>query len=430
MLNKNRIFFILFFPFLFFQLSHPVYSSFGSEEDEKIIVDYVTKIMKVDLKPSEYSKKLPRIKCRKDTEGWKMYVDNKTYFIRGFCYSPVPIGFRYDWNIEKSPNRENIFAMDFSLMQTINANTVRLYNLWPVAWLEKIYKEYGIRFVISIGFGQYGVNVKGKWVPTPNYANNQHRKAIIKEMVEIILKYRNSPAVLLYVLGHENNYTFNWEVQELGAFVRSKKHFAFAKAFYSLANIGAKIAHRLDPNHPVALGNGDLQYIDIINKECPQIDIIAPNVYRGKSFNSFFEDVKVKMDKPLYIKELGCDAMNSLTEEEDNSSQAEYIQNQWQEIYTNSGKRGTANCIGGTHFEFLDEWWKSDEYNRPTWDVHDITASWPSEGYIFDSEAGNNMSEEWFGVVRQEPNVVNGVNERAPRPAFYILKEIWKKVPY
>jgi hypothetical protein len=36
------------------------------------------------------------------------------------------------------------------------------------------------------------------------------------------------------------------------------------------------------------------------------------------------------------------------------------------------------------------------------------------------------MNEEWFGIVRVDPEPVNGINKRSPRKAYYAIREFWK----
>ncbi len=378
-------------------------------------------------------KNIKRVYVKKENRSWKLYVGNSPYFVKGFCYSPVPIGRSYEWGekgIYRDKNRSRIFYTDFQIIKYANANTVRIYNLWPIKWLNDIYRRFKIRFIITLWMGHFGMKIGNKYIKKIDYSNPQHRKAILNDIIKNVNRYKDSPAVLLYLLGNENNYLFNWQVEATGAFVADEKHIKEAKAYYSLVNKAAQLIHKIDKNHPVALGNGDLLYIDIISRLCKDIDIMGANVYRGKGFGNLFKDVKRYLDKPFLFTELGCDALNAISKEEVPDIQAEYVKNQWIEIYNNAGEAGEANCIGGTHFEYVDEWWKSDEKDPANWWIHNKHSSWPSEGYLFDNKAGNNMSEEWFGILRQKKVKVNGVNKRIAREAYFILKDIWSEDPY
>ena len=37
-----------------------------------------------------------------------------------------------------------------------------------------------------------------------------------------------------------------------------------------------------------------------------------------------------------------------------------------------------------------------------------------------------NMNEEWFGIVGIDPVLVDGVDKRILRKAYYVIREFWK----
>jgi hypothetical protein len=49
---------------------------------------------------------------------------------------------------------------------------------------------------------------------------------------------------------------------------------------YKLFNEGVVAMKSIDTSHPVAICNGDLLFLDIIAKNCPDVDILGVNVYR------------------------------------------------------------------------------------------------------------------------------------------------------
>ena len=128
-------------------------------------------------------------------------------------------------------------------------------------------------------------------------------------------------------------------------------------------------------------------------------------------------------DKPVLLTEFGSDALNAITEKEDQYSQAYYLLHNWKEVYSNAaGLGGWNNSIGGFSFQFSDGWWKySQTLNL---DVHDTNASWGNGGYTFDFEEGkNNMNEEWFGVMAKGSTREDGSFSLYPRAAYYILQK-------
>ncbi|MFH1622864.1 MAG: glycosidase, partial [Candidatus Omnitrophota bacterium] len=162
---------------------------------------------------------------------------------------------------------------------------------------------------------------------------------------------------------------------------------------------------------------------------CPDVDIIATIIYRGKSFGNIFRNLRNVFDKPLVIIEFGCDAYNAYTEREDQDAQAEFLESQWIHIYKNlANSQGEGNCLGGAMFEWNDEWWKNKEYDLQSWLVHDTGSNWSNGAYFFDIKVqGNkNMNEEWFGLVSLSEDLENGLNKRIPRKSYYVIKEFWQ----
>ena len=176
-----------------------------------------------------------------------------------------------------------------------------------------------------------------------------------------------------------------------------------AKIYYSFVNDLAREIRKIDPNHPIALGNGELIGLEFAKEYCPDIDLIACIIYRGKTFGNLFKSLKTTFDRPILIAEFGADAYDAFLNKEDQNMQAFFLESQWRQIYQNlaSNKEGAGNCLGGTIFEWTDEWWKHNESSLDTWQAHDTESNWTNGNYYFDIKAKNNknMNEEWFGIV-------------------------------
>ncbi|MDD5166647.1 MAG: glycosidase, partial [Candidatus Omnitrophica bacterium] len=188
--------------------------------------------------------------------------------------------------------------------------------------------------------------------------------------------------------------------------------------------------HKLDPDHPVALGNGELIGLEYAKDSCPDVDLVACIIYRGKTFGNLFKSLKVTFDKPLLLSEFGADAYDAYRKKEDQNMQAFFLESQWRQIYGNlaNNKNGIGNCIGGIMFEWADEWWKYNQSSPETWSVQDKESNWSNGSYYFDIQAaGNkNMNEEWFGIVALSPEQEFGLDKRIPRKAYYVIREFWK----
>ncbi|MEW6076099.1 MAG: glycosidase, partial [Candidatus Omnitrophota bacterium] len=134
---------------------------------------------------------------------------------------------------------------------------------------------------------------------------------------------------------------------------------------------------------------------------------------------------------PILLSEFGADCYDAYLGQEDQNMQAFFLQSQWRQIYDNvaNSKKGAGNCIGGTMFEWTDEWWKHSESDPESWLVHDTESNWTNGSYYFDIKAkGNkNMNEEWFGIVAlSDTEKEEGIDARIPRKAYYVIREFWK----
>lgn len=248
--------------------------------------------------------------------------------------------------------------------------------------------------------------------------------------------YKNEPGILFWVLGNENNYSFSGRVNPWSSDEIDKEpdpqtqKFMRAKIYYSFVNELAGEIRNIDPGHPVALGNGELIGLDVAAQFCPQVDLVACIIYRGKTFGNLFNSLKVTFDKPIVLTEFGADAYDAYLNKEDQNMQAFFLESQWRQIYQNlaGNKQGAGNCLGGASFEWTDEWWKHNESDAASWKVHDIESNWSNGSYYFDIKAPKNMNmnEEWFGIVALSEDLENGINKRLPRKAYYVVREFWK----
>ncbi|HRF17385.1 MAG TPA: glycosyl hydrolase, partial [Chitinophagaceae bacterium] len=116
---------------------------------------------------------------------------------------------------------------------------------------------------------------------------------------------------------------------------------------YKLFNDAVKEMKAIDNNHPMAICNGDLLFLDIIAKECTDIDILGINTYRGLTFTDLYDRVKKEFGKPVVLTEFGSDAYNTKANSEDQEYQAKVLVSNWKEIYANAAGMGkNGNSLG------------------------------------------------------------------------------------
>ena len=221
------------------------------------------------------------------------------------------------------------------------------------------------------------------------------------------LEFKDEPYILMWILGNENNY---------GVASNADKK---PEAYYKFVNEVAKMIKSIDPNHPVAICNGDTLFLDKFGKYDPDVDAFGANVYRGDyGFGSFWEDAAELAGKPAFITEYGAPAWGgvSMNYGQGQQAQSDYHKGNWLDILDNSAgyEEGAGNSVGGMAFEWLDEWWK--DYSPSIHDTKaDAVGPFPA-GYYF---------EEWFGIMGQGDGSQSPYL-REPRKVYYTYRELWK----
>ncbi|KGL63853.1 glycoside hydrolase family 2 TIM barrel-domain containing protein [Polaribacter sp. Hel1_85] len=378
-----------------------------------------------------------KVELVSNVHGIKLLVNGEDFIINGMNWDYFPIGTNFTYSLWQQPDVLIKAALDseMTLLKDMGVNTIRVYTSIQPKWITYIYEKYGIYTMLNHSFGRYGVSINGNWVPVTDYRDVETQKTLIEEVSKMAEAYKNTPGLLLFLLGNENNYGLFWAGGETEDFPDNEKEIAakgekLGRPMYRLMNEAAKKIKSIDNSHPVAICNGDLGFIDIIAEECTDVDIYGTNMYRGKSFGDAFEKVKATLKMPILFTEFGADAFNAIDNKEDQKMQAFYMIENWKEIYENVAGLGKAeNSIGGFTFQFSDGWWKYGQ--TVNLDTHDTNASWATGGYAIDYVKGsNNMNEEWFGICAKGPTNEKGLYTLYPRAAYYALKEAHQINPY
>lgn len=380
------------------------------------------------------------VQVENNSDGWILKVDGKDFMINGMNWDYIPIGTN-TVNADFWKKSDDVIKAgldgEMKLLQNMNVNVIRQYTGVPAKWIQYIYENYGIYTMLNHSFGRYGLTIDGVWTPITDYSAPRTQELLMSEVEQLVAEYQNTPGLLLYLLGNENNYGLFWQGAETESFPDDDEKKAFigesrGRPMYKLMNEAAVKMKSMDSKHPVAMCNGDVLFIDIIAEECKDVDIFGTNTYRGVNFTDLFDVVKEKLNKPVVLTEFGADAFNAVTNQEDQVAQAFYMVNNWKDIYENAAGMGRAeNAIGGFTFQFSDGWWKFGFDKRENADKHDNNASWPNGGYFKDFVEGeNNMNEEWFGITAKGPTNEKGLYDLYPRAAYYALKDAHLFNPY
>ncbi|MDD3010101.1 MAG: glycoside hydrolase family 2 TIM barrel-domain containing protein [Bacteroidales bacterium] len=358
--------------------------------------------------------------------GIKLVVDGKDFIVNGMNWDYFPIGTNYSYSLWQQPDDVIRAALDqeMTLLKSMGVNAIRQYTGVPPHWIEYIYSNYGIYTMLNHSFGRYGLTLDGVWTPITEYDDPRVKELLLSEVRSMVSEYKNIPGLLFFLLGNENNYGLFWDGAETEDIpMEDRKSAKRATHLYKLFNDAALAMKEMDSNHPVAICNGDVLFMEIIKTECPDVDIFGVNMYRGVSFGNAFQQIKEVLNKPVLFTEFGSDAFDAINNEENQKAQAYFLLGNWREIYENAYGMGKAgNSLGGFTFQFSDGWWKFGQTSNLS--HHDNNASWSNGGYTNDFiEGENNMNEEWFGICAKGPTNERGLYDLYPRAAFYALQK-------
>ena len=158
-----------------------------------------------------------KVTTYKDENGWKLLVNGESHYVKGVVWGYTPIGENYSYNLWAQPEDyiKDVLDYECKLMKEAGVNTIRSFFNTPPKWVEYIYKEYGIMTIVNHTMGRYGYNINGVWRPTTDYSDPETREVLKNDILEVVENFKNSPGVLMFALGNENNYGLEWSSNEI-----------------------------------------------------------------------------------------------------------------------------------------------------------------------------------------------------------------------
>ena len=295
-----------------------------------------------------------------DAKGMRLEVKGKPFMVNGMNWDYVPIGTNYAYSLWKQSDELIKAALDaeMGLLKNMGVNTIRVYTGMQPKWITYVYETYGIYTMLNHTFGRYGLTINGVWTPVTDYSEKKTKSLLLSEITTMVNEYKNTPGLLLYLLGNENNYGLFWAGAETEDFPEEEEKKKFigetrGRPMYKLMNEAALKMKSIDGNLPVAICNGDLLFAEIVAEECKDVDIYGTNMYRGKSFTDAFERVKKELNMPILFTEFGADAFNAVSNQEDQKMQSFFMVENWKEIYQNAAGLGKSETqLVVLHFNF------------------------------------------------------------------------------
>ncbi|MCX6880889.1 MAG: hypothetical protein NTW21_44880 [Verrucomicrobia bacterium] len=309
----------------------------------------------------------------------------RPHVIKGAAWSPADSGCTSD-----PDQRRNQFATwyrtDVRLLKDMHANTAYVF-LDPgtagtqlqasLRVLDALYLN-GIMVVMTVD--QDGSDTTANILPVVN-------------------AYRNHPAILMWALGNEWNL---WRPDRPKYYYH---HDTLAQAAAAM-QANALTVKSLDSNHPVCSILGEINQPDaasvtaIVRTTCAAVDVWGANIYRGAGFYGLFDEWAAITTKPLYLSEFGTDAFRTSSwwppvGAEDQAMQANRLTALWRDLTPHlSAVDPSQACLGGTVFEFNDEWWKTGTGSASVHDSGGYETTWNA-----DAHPDGFANEEWFGIV-------------------------------
>ena len=300
-------------------------------------------------------------------QGRTLLVDGAAYHIQGVDWNPVAKG------KSQPADYVGLAPVDIPLMQAAGINTVRTYApLLDVNVLDSLHAA-GIRVLNGV------------------YSYGGDPASAVTERINAVKAH---PAILGWVVGNEWNYN--------GLYVNLSAADAQARV-----NEVATLIKMADATHPVISVYGEVPSTAVLGA-LPNIDIWGINAYRGISFGDLFTVWQGRSTKPMFLSEYGADAYNANLPGYDPTSQALADKALTQELLDHSSAR-TQNgvTLGGTIFEWADEWWKA---GNPS--TQEVGGSAPGGGPYPDQT----FNEEYWGIVDVD---------RHPRAAYMELAKLF-----
>lgn len=371
--------------------------------------------------------------------GWQIFVEGEPYLIKGVVYDPIRIGDRlfssnewmnYDFNnngindvayeawVDENGNNiqdlEEKAIGDFTLMQAMGVNTLRIYHPTNIKKeiLRDLYERFGIRVIMGNFLGAYCWGSGADWNKGTDYWNGEQCYAMMEDVKKMVREYKDEPYVLMWLLGNENDVKGRYE----NSTYNNTNAAQYPKQFARFVNKVIRYIHSVDPNHPVGVSNATYRLLPYYKKYTPDLDFIAFNSYEGPyGFPSVFRIARYNGDWPVVITEYGGDSYDQRKMREDQDYQVVYHRGAWKDIVRNSGVNGGI-CLGGCAYLWVDNWWFCGKA-----DVHDTkTGAW--QGSIKDGW----FNDEWLGICSQG-NGKNSPFMRQLKKVYYFYKEEWNK---
>lgn len=173
----------------------------------------------------------PRVEIVGGPGSYELHVEGRPFYVRGVAFS---LG--EDPSDPAEPLTRARLRFHFNRIRQMGANTIRRYGeTEDTPAILNAARDAGL--MVMMGF----------WLDHDvDYLRDQRRLDLYRSRVrDYVLRHRNHPAVLVWVLGNET-----WGLLKT-EFPERQELFARRAAYYKFVESLAQMVKRIDPNHPV-----------------------------------------------------------------------------------------------------------------------------------------------------------------------------------
>ncbi len=200
------------------------------------------------------------VKIRKEDKSWKLEVNGHPFYVKGV------VGDEYPGKVKE-----------------YGGNSIRIG--WNRKELDKAW-SLGLNALVNLPADaeRYGMD----------YNDTAAIRRQTDEIIAIVKKTKDHPAVLMWAIGNELDFIPPLE--------------PFNPAVWDAVNQAAKAIHKIDPDHPVmtVIGTSMMGKVADIVKRCPELDLLGINTY-GDIYTLPATLEKYGWTKPYLISEWGPD---------------------------------------------------------------------------------------------------------------------------
>ncbi len=290
-----------------------------------------------------------KVEIKGTYKNWQMTLNGQPFYVKGVCFAH---------NIEEATIDGHITEV-----KKIGANSVRTWGVGPdTIWLLNAAAKQGIYVDVGI------------WLENRNKINyaidTRYKREVLMRTKNIILQYKDHPAVLMWNIGNEVDIGMN----------KTEDKIAFAKFLEEVC----KMVHEVDPNHPIVSTFASTLAWSELSEWTPSLDIYGVNVYGGiYAVQEQWE--QKKYNKPYLITEFGtigewevAKDEKGLLREPDDNQKVKWYKGSWDEyIYPNKGSNFGAYvfAFGGPEEDFIGLWLNvlvSDKKRPIYWAVYEM----------------------------------------------------------